>query len=392
MEASQTQPSDSASAVPAASKSKRIAALDWARGIAMIFMMLDHVSMAFDANHFSADSAAAWNSGTTLVPSVFLTRWISHVCAPIFVLLAGTALALSIERRVEKGADAKSIDSGLLKRGLFIAILDPTVLSFFSGGWRIQVLYAIGAAMMCMAVLRRLPSSILLALALGWFGFGEALTGFVWQPDGETGPQALVWGLLVGNYQSPDLIVRYPLIPWLAYMILGWVLGRWIIQFNAGKTRLDVTVLLMLWGALGIATFVAVRYFNGYGNVWLYRESNDLVQWLHVSKYPPSLSYTSLELGLTAWLIAALVLVERKTGVRPNGPLLVFGQTAMFFYLLHRVTLEGLATYAGLRGCVEQLWLIYLITAGCLFLLYPICRWYRTCKSQHRDQWWTTYI
>ncbi len=82
-------------------KSKRIAAIDWMRGFVMILMVLDHVSMAFDGHHFSADSAATFK-GALPGAFEFLTRWATHLCAPTFVFLAGTALAISEQPEKER--------------------------------------------------------------------------------------------------------------------------------------------------------------------------------------------------------------------------------------------------------------------------------------------------
>ena len=151
-------------------KSKRIASIDWMRGFVMILMLLDHVSMAYNAQHDSSDSAALYVSGTPLPAFEFFTRWISHLCAPVFVFLAGTALAISIERKLARGFDSSKIDRDILLRGAFIAILDPTIISLFSGRMTIQVLYAIGVAMMCMAFFRRFSSTSLIIMALAWIG------------------------------------------------------------------------------------------------------------------------------------------------------------------------------------------------------------------------------
>jgi uncharacterized membrane protein len=87
-------------------KSHRIAAIDWMRGLVMVLMVLDHSSMAFDRHHLDEDSAFYTGAGTMALPAAeFLTRWMTHICAPTFVFLAGTALALSVERRVAKGTD-----------------------------------------------------------------------------------------------------------------------------------------------------------------------------------------------------------------------------------------------------------------------------------------------
>lgn len=369
---------------------QRIAAIDWVRGIAMLLMMIDHVSMAYNSVHISNDSAATWVSGTSLNGPEFFSRWVSHICAPIFVFLAGTALAVSIERRVASGADARELDIGLLKRGAFIAVLDPTVISLFSGGWRFQVLYAIGMAMICMVLVRRLSSTVILVLCFAWLLGGEWVTRLFTVPTDPT--PSIISALLVSSYSSSDLIIKYPLVPWLVMMSLGWVFGRYLNNFIAGRVRSDLVPVLLAWGGAGIVVFILFRYFNGYGNMQLVREGAGWVQWLHVSKYPPSLTFTALELGLTAWLLAAMIMIERRFGVRPYSPLLVFGQTAMFFYLVHRIVLEGSATWLGWRGFTDQLWIIYLISLLMLVLIYFPCRWYRDFKSKNRHLWWTTYI
>ena len=371
------------------SKSKRIAAIDWMRGFVMILMVLDHASMAYNAEHNSTDSAALYVSGTALPAFEFFTRWISHLCAPVFVFLAGTALAISVERKLSRGFDSKKIDRDILLRGAFIAILDPTIISLFSGRMTIQVLYAIGVAMMCMALFRRFSSTSLLIMALAWIGFGELLTIQVWPP--KEGVQSIVAALLVSTYATPDLVIKYPLLPWLAMMILGWVFGRYILLYNDGKARVGPVTLLMGLGMLSLIAFSIIRYYNDYGNMFLYREDNSWQHWLHVSKYPPSAAFTFLELGIMSLVMASMMLIERVIGVRPKGVLLVFGQTSMIFYLVHRLILEGSATHAGLRHFAD-INTTYLVTLVMLTLLYPFCLWYREFKVKHGESIWLRYL
>jgi uncharacterized membrane protein len=129
-----------AAAPAATSKSTRIAVIAWMRGLVMVLMVIDHASMAYDANHLSEDSALYPATAVEALPaSEFLTRWLTHICAPTFVFLAGVALALGVERRVAKGADAWEIDRGIVTRGAIIALLDPTLVSLGSGRWTFQV-------------------------------------------------------------------------------------------------------------------------------------------------------------------------------------------------------------------------------------------------------------
>ena len=108
-------------------------------------MVIDHASMAFDAHHLDKDSAVYAGASTMALPGFeFFTRWLTHLCAPSFVFLMGTALALSVERKVLKGVNAWKIDKDMLVRGSIIALLDPTLISLGSGRWTFQVLLAIG--------------------------------------------------------------------------------------------------------------------------------------------------------------------------------------------------------------------------------------------------------
>jgi uncharacterized membrane protein len=364
----------------AAGTSQRIATIDWMRGLVMILMVIDHASMAFDASHISQDSASYLGASTMALPAAeFFTRWITHLCAPTFVFLAGTSLALSVERRVLKGVNAWEIDKAILIRGAIVALLDPTLVSLGSGRWTFQVLLAIGVSMICMAPLRRLPTWLLVTLGLGWMVLGEIPTGWVWTPPGNS---SMLAAFTVATYGSSEIVIKYPVLPWLAIMVLGWVFGRHLIHFAAGQRTLSGKNVLWIAGAAGLVVFAVVRWMAGYGDMFLPRTDTTWQQWLHVSKYPPSLTYYGLELGILFLCLALLRTIEERIGVRENGVFYVFGQTAMFFYLVHRLAFEIPATYFGLRGAGD-LTTTYVVAAVMLVLLYPVCRWYRSFKAAH---------
>jgi uncharacterized membrane protein len=238
---------------------------------------------------------------------------------------------------------------------------------------------AIGLSMICMTFLRRLPSWLLLALGIGWIFLGEIVTAMVWHPPGSSSKTA---AFFVANYASPVLLIKYPLFPWLAIMMLGWVFGRYATDFNVKKQGLSPKAIMAIAGVVGLVAFAIVRYTAGYGDMFLHRSDNSWQQWLHVSKYPPSLTYYGLELGILCLALVVLRTLEPRIGVRPNGVFLVFGQTAMFYYLVHRLAMEIPATYFGLRG-FGNLTTTYVVALAMLILLYPLCRWYRTLKQKH---------
>jgi len=128
--------------------------------------------------------------------------------------------------------------------------------------------------------------------------------------------------------------VLYPVTPWLAMMMLGWAFGNHLIARRESRRALSPARMCGVAGAASLLLFALVRGWNGYGNMLLGRRDGSLVEWLHVSKYPPSLAYASLELGVMAVCLAWLFLLQARTRRVWNGnPVLVLGQTALFFYL-----------------------------------------------------------
>jgi uncharacterized membrane protein len=244
----------------------------------------------------------------------------------------------------------------------------------------LQVLYAIGVSLILMAPLRRLPSGALVVTALLWFAAGEWITLALAPPGGRA---AAPLALLLSPLAWPHAAVLYPVTPWLAMMMLGWAFGAHLTARRETKRGISPAALCALAGAASLALFIAVRAWNGYGNMLLVRRDTSLVEWLHVSKYPPSLAFASLELGLMAVCLAGLfVLQQRVATVSRWNPLLVLGQTALFFYLLH---FHAIAVGAALFGRIGQGGAADAYLGACLVVLalYPACVWYRGYKAAH---------
>lgn len=368
----------------APSRTTRLAPLDWMRGLVMILMAIDHSSDAFNAGHLFTDAAFLYRPGAALPAAQFLTRWITHLCAPTFLFLAGVGLAFTVAKQRDRGASAGAIDRYILVRGVIIAAFELWI-SFFvmpKGKILFQVLYGIGSSYLFMIPLRRLPDRAAIVLALALIVGGEALTGLL-APGGRTAPP-LVLALLLTGASRPHLIIAYPTIPWLAILLLGWGWGRRLLTRPAAREGLAGK--LALAGLVALLIFAVVRGVNGYGNMGLPRYGSSVVQWLHVSKYPPGLSYISLELGIAALCLSALFAFARSHAFRSNGLVLTLGQTPMFFYLLHFPLLILSARVLGVQGHLG-LGAAYLGAALVVAALYPACRWYRGYKAAHRAGW-----
>ncbi|MCY3554922.1 MAG: heparan-alpha-glucosaminide N-acetyltransferase domain-containing protein [Gemmatimonadetes bacterium] len=421
-----------------------MAAIDWMRGLVMVLMAIDHASLAFNGGRLGDDSWYAHEAGSALPAAQFFTRWITHLCAPTFVFLAGTALALSFERRRLAGALDRDLDRHLFKRALVILAFELLWWSPFS----LQVLFAIAMGLICMIPLRRLSTRTLLIVALSILFLHEALFWSIMHlggitadmirevtkmpmPDGDFDQEgmseavaqvrSLGWMSVFNPFFHPGLLVKigpiplwvqYPFVPWLGMMILGWLLGRYLVQQSVAPTpspnvssgptvdaregalrsSMPVERLLVIAGLLALGLFVLFRAWNGYGNMLLLREDFSLVQWLYVSKYPPSLTFALLELGLMALILSGFFWYQRylKGPIRNRNPLLVFGQTAFFFYLIHMHILifSGLALGMFMQ---QGLGAAYLAALGVLILLYPVCLWFRRFKAR-RPKGWVRYI
>jgi uncharacterized membrane protein len=377
-------------------KHHRIVAIDWMRGFVMVLMAIDHASQTWNAGRLSGDSAylldptsgtPVWIPGSELDGLQFATRWITHLCAPTFLFLSGTSLAMSLEKRRDEGASERALDRHLFVRALVILAFEGLLsLMAAQGVLILQVLFAIGTSMIAMIGLRRLPTLGLVSVAIGWLVVSEPLllhffpTGAVDRP---------LWQLLffVPAYGTPVTVI-YPMTHWLAMMLLGWAFGRWLLKRPAGETgSIEAEGLLLLSGLSGLALFGVLRRINLYGNMALPRDDGSLIQWLHVSKYPPALTFVCLELGLMALFLLLFMRRERRLERPANAwnPLLVFGQTALFFYILHFILLGGSArsTTGGmiLRGLSEA-WIAAVVV---LIVLYPICIGFRALKRRYPD-------
>jgi uncharacterized membrane protein len=348
-------------------RASRLPAIDVVRGFAMVVMTLDHASGAFNQGRLMVDGAAMFPPDMVLDPLQFAARWVTHLCAPAFVLLAGMSLALSVARRQRDGVASARIDRDMLIRGVLLIGLDAGWMGWM---WRLGlpiqlgVLYAMGAAMIGLIALRRLPAAVVGGLGVALLVGGEALTA---QIDPTT---ALAAASLAGG-QVGSILYLYPFLPWTAFLLIGWALGARLL--GRGLTARD----WLAAAAIAVVTFAIVRGCNGYGNAGLLRRDGSWIEWLHVSKYPPSLAYAALELAIVFALLAAA-----WRWARPPRVLLVLGQTALFYYCLHAHVLKGAAAVLGEYralglGATAIAWLAALVA------LYPACRWYLGVKRRH---------
>ncbi len=371
----------------------RILAIDVLRGVAISLMLIDHVREYFYLNHQVSDPMDVTNTD----PLLFFTRLLSHFCAPVFIFLTGLGAWLYGRKRAHPQRAASAY---LLKRGLFLVLLELTLINF---AWTfsfppplfyLQVIWAIGTSMIALAALLWLPWPLLLTFGLVVVGGHNVLNGVHFAPESWA---HLPWAILHdrGIIQLlPGWTIRtsYPILPWIGVIALGYAAGNLYRETVAPRARQWVFGVI---GLLSLVGFLLLRAYNGYGDTqpWIYGEDglHTLMSFLNVTKYPPSLLFLLPTLGLG---LLALYSLE-KHGAERLVPLAVFGSVPLFFYAVHLYVLHLInwlciaicGADAGAHYSFSQVWQIWLMTAVMLPLLYWPCLAFSSYKRRSKAVW-----
>jgi uncharacterized membrane protein len=378
-----------AAEVPAL-KSARILSLDAQRGLIMVLMAIDHAAF-FVAKHHPGEF---WGLPLPQHPNwlSFMTRHVSHLCAPGFFLLMGAGIVLFGESRRVRGWSESRIARHFVVRGVVLLLVQQLIENpaWIIGSivpnpdaWYfppnipgetgplilvLAVLTALGVSLIAVGLLQRFPGWLLGLLGIGLIILSQAMV-----PDAALAraPLSPAQRLTFAPGQTGILLVMYPIVPWLGAALLGAALGKALAHDR------DRALRLVPLAGLGLVTlFLVLRFLGGFGNTHPW-DGSGAMNFLNMTKYPPSIVFLSFAIGTNLLLIG---LFERLTPAveRYGGWLLTFGRTALFFYILHiwLYMLLGLPFRNGTGFGV-----MYMIWAIGLLLLLPLCRRYEHFKA-----------
>jgi uncharacterized membrane protein len=372
--------------------------VDLLRGFVIVLMILDHTRDYFHETALAFDPTQLERS----TPALFLTRWITHLCAPTFVFLAGVSIWL----QRAAGRRLPVVRKLLITRGLWLITLELTLVSFgFNFAWPfffIQVIWAIGSGMLLLALMVHLGRRTILAIG-AVLVVGHQLVAPI--DAAALGPAAAIWRLFLepGTLGALPGFAVYPTVPWFGIMCLGYGLGE---VFRLPDDARDRRLLVL--GALALAAFAILRTFGLWGDPkpWVAGPDwvNPALSFINASKYPPSLLFVLLTLGVVALLAPAIA--------RLGGPLralfLAMGRTPFFTYLLHIFIVHGAAIAVGAMLGVSSsafvnflgdptrlvasgwglgLGWVYLIWILIVAALYPVSRRFADLKRRNRSPW-----
>ena len=401
----------SSTAIPGSDqRGYRLSSIDMLRGLVIVIMAIDHAR-----DFFHAGAAIDPLGDPNVSPALFFTRWITHFCAPVFVCLAGVSAGLMVARK-----SREELFRFLLTRGLWLIFIEifviSTATSFSPGGIEqlggktlafMQVIWAIGASMVLLALLQYLGRRVCL-----WLGalivLGHNALDPVWPASQnllDTTPP--LWASLhvaMSKVTGPfHFLFLYPLLPWLGVMLLGFGASG-IFERPADERRRA----LLRWGLAITALFLVLRALDVYGdpNGW---ESHDravatFFDFLNTSKYPPSLLFLAMTLGPAAIFCA---FAERWQGAIKDA-LVMFGRVPFAFYVAHFYLLHLMSVLLGMaqgfdagqlmtfpvfypQGYGVALVWVFVAWAIAIALLYPLCKWMAGVKARSRT-WWLSYL
>lgn len=384
----------------------RIQSIDILRGAIMIIMALDHVRDFF---HESAMTGDPLNLSAT-TPQLFFTRWVTHFCAPIFVFLSGVSAYISGVRKTKE-----ELSRFLIKRGFWLIVVELVVITLvitFNPLYNVlifQVIWAIGWSMVILGLLLRtsykaiLCVGVLLVVGHNLFDYFSAAGSSVTMRILVTSP-----GSFIPYATNRGILVAYAILPWTGIMLLGYCFGVLYKPDTDIKYRYRK---LLQWGLGGLVLFVVLRLINHYGDPapWSVQERPlfSLLSFINVTKYPVSLQYTCMTVGVAILLLRVL---ERPGGAVSRF-LMVYGKVPFFYYVLHFFLIHLLCViffFATGRTVAEiidmnspflfrpgnfgfSLWIVYAVWISVFLLLYFPCRWFGRIKQRRKD-WWLSYL
>jgi uncharacterized membrane protein len=395
---------------PADKRAYRLSAIDMIRGLVIVIMAIDHVR-----DNFLFGALQDPTADPNISAGLFATRWITHFCAPVFVLLAGTSAGLMAARKSKK-----ELARFLFTRGVWLIfvemILISTAVTFSPGGIpemggrivvNMQVIWVIGASMIVLSLFQRLGRRKCLVFGLA-IAIGHNLLDRFWPASSLLEEKWPIWVSLhsqMAKGAGPFVFVfAYPLLPWIGVMLLGFGISE---VFSWPQERRNRTLLRS--GIVMTAAFFLLRIIDGYGdpNHWQWQPAGltaTVIDFLNTTKYPPSLIYLLMTLGPPAILCGVS---DRISGAVKEA-LVMFGRVPFAFYVAHFFLIHVLSLILGRlqgfgfrqmmtaflfypKGYGLSLTGVYVVWLLLIAILYPYCRWVAAVKARRRD-WWLSYL
>jgi uncharacterized membrane protein len=299
----------------------RIRSVDVLRGVALVFMVINHFGQTFVGGGYHSPVAAA-------------ILFFGIIPAPLFYLVAGIGVVLTNHQMRKKGASTKTIWQWVFIRGvLIIGSGYLFAITFFGPVWWLDwsILQLIGFSLIICQIVLLIPWRYRLILPIIFIGLMPIVQDWL--------NYDVVVGT-VGNiqYAPPSTLFDHlsaiiatgkaPLFPWLACPIIGTILGEFFVERPSNPRRL-VSSSLFVGGSMCLLVLPLLVLFND-----------------PVTQYPLTSGFLFLSTGMALLVVASVVTTVDLWGWWNLGSqfIEVNGQIALISYIAHHfygITLLG---------------------------------------------------
>ena len=373
----------------------RLKSIDALRGFVMVIMLIDHIRETFYLHLQVSDPVDVFVTN----PDLFYTRFVSSICAPVFIWLTGVSAWLFMQKH-SKIETSKF----LLKRGIFLVLLEVTLITFLWSGkyppdmFFLQVIWCIGVCMIALSGIIFLRSWQILLIGITIVCGHNLIGGFELDLDSIF---YIAWAILYQRevFDLGGILFRtsYPILPWIGVIALGFISGPWFSNIIPTEQRQK---MMLSYGFLGLFLFLLIRFLNFYGDhPWINTGdfTTTLMSFLSLTKYPPSLLFNLSMLSLG---FLFLYLFEKLQNHKIVKIMSHFGAAPMFFYVLHLFVLQilykiGYSMLGPNQGqylsfpSVSYIWFTFIILT---IALYFPTKWFAQYKQANKHIAWLKYF
>ena len=367
--------------------------LDALRGVAVIFMMEQHLGVWLWSPEHPGRSAIAQ------APGYMAINGLGGLAAPTFITLAGVGCSLFVATKLDPRAPApgqapapaaakahRPLDITLVRRGLtllgFGYLLNYLTPSWFSAGsW--FVLHMMGFAIATAPLWRRLPSPALLAAEGVIFAAAVAVQSWLATPRLLDNARMRDLDLPGGALRLALAEGQFPVLPWLALFLVGLVIGRWLLAEQHRRVGALCRVCLLA-GVVLVALDTAAKEVPAFAV--LRHEPWWRVVRVTTSFFPAGPGIVLLlQAGVLLMLTVALH-IERSRELDPRGWLVCLGRASLTLLIVHVVLFREISRPLGAWQAFDRYTSLAIIAAW-IGLCVLLCRAWQRIGYRYGAEW-----
>ncbi|MCU0370174.1 MAG: heparan-alpha-glucosaminide N-acetyltransferase domain-containing protein [Bacteroidales bacterium] len=356
---------------------QRFEFIDQFRGLVVILMLLDHCSYYFNA---------IWEQIDPMDPlfdswGQFALRYAGYLCAPGFLVISGAMVWWSWQKLEKKGISGWKARWQLIRRGLFLVLLQVTWVNSSWGGfsefrpWHLGIIACIGISMILLTLIIRFHWLTQLLTGLAILAVHPLLLEIPYDPE-------VTWmNVIRQTFFDAGEFNKYPVLPWFGLAAMGSAMASgWLGAWKTDRQRIAWSAGI---GTVTVILALLIRIGRGYGNIFPYSGFGSF-SFFFDQKYPQSLFLSMWTFGWSLICIAGFIALNKLV----PRLLLIFtipGRVPLFFYGMHIAIMGVFVKRMDLMyrdGGVAETLIAFIVMYTIMLLL---CLWFYHIKRKSKN-------